>query len=134
MNYSEKEDLLSISLSVKMAQHGVTSSPLKTTTGDVIKYTVEHYRKDGVSAEALMDWFNNVVVPKAVPVLQKHNIVKFAVVSCKITILTGELTDTVWLLAQDRSPSQRSLSGRGGSGAAWLEGERLRDRVGVLGL
>lgn len=116
-----------------MAQHGVTSSPPKTTTGHATKYTVEHYRKDGVSEEAFMDWFTNVVLPKAVPVMKKHNILKYAVVSCEITILTGELTNTTWLLAQDRSPSQRSLPGRGGSGAAWLEGERLRSRVGALG-
>ena len=117
-----------------MAQHGVTSSPLKTTTGHPIKYTMEHYRKDGVSAEAFIDWFTNVIVPKSVPIMKKHNVVKFALVSCEITTLTGELTNTIWLLVLGRSPSRRSLPGHRRSGAAWLEGERLRCRVGALGL
>ena len=116
-----------------MAQQEATSSPPKTTAGHAIKYTMEHYRKDGVSEEAFMDWFTNVVLPKAVPVLKKHNILKYAVVSCDLTILTREPTNTTWLVAQNRSPSQRSFPGGGGSGAAWLEGERLRYRVGALG-
>ncbi|MCJ1327598.1 hypothetical protein MMC10_004269 [Thelotrema lepadinum] len=53
--------------------------PLKSTTGQPIKYTVEHYRKDGVSSEAFMDWFTNVVLPKAMPVMKKHNVLKVAV-------------------------------------------------------
>ena len=69
--------------------------PLKSTTGQPIKYTVEHYRKDGVSSEAFMDWFTNVVLPKAMPVMKKHNVLKVAVVSSETVILTGEPTNTV---------------------------------------
>ncbi|KAE8373964.1 hypothetical protein BDV26DRAFT_296444 [Aspergillus bertholletiae] len=62
-----------------MALHGVTSVPLKTTTGPTIKYTVEHHRKDGVSEEAFMQWFTNQFLPRAVPIMKKHNILKYAV-------------------------------------------------------
>lgn len=64
----------------------MAESPLKTAPGRVVKYTMELYRKDGVSAEAFDDWFTNVVAPKAVPVYKKHNVIKFALVSCDITI------------------------------------------------
>ncbi|ETS86015.1 hypothetical protein PFICI_04040 [Pestalotiopsis fici W106-1] len=45
----------------------------------VIKYTVEHNRKDGVSEEDFIEWFTNTLIPQMVPVMQKNNILKYAV-------------------------------------------------------
>lgn len=87
-----------------MNQQETLSSPSKTTAARAIKFTMEHYRKEGVSEEAFMDWFTNVVMPKAVPVLKKHGVLKFAVVSCEMTLLTGKSTKTMQL-AQDRAPN-----------------------------
>ncbi|KAI2622482.1 hypothetical protein GGR54DRAFT_598685 [Hypoxylon sp. NC1633] len=43
-----------------------------------IKYTVDHYRKEGVSEEALLKWFHEVHIPNAVPLMKKHGITKYA--------------------------------------------------------
>jgi hypothetical protein len=48
----------------------------------LFKYTVEHYRKPGVSEEAFLDWYHHKHLPLAVPLMKKHGISKFAVVSC----------------------------------------------------
>ena len=79
-----------------MAQHQVTSSAPKTTGGPLMKYSMEHYRKEGVSEEAFMDWFFNVLLPKALPVMKKHNIVKYVVVSLPDNHPdTGELANKI---------------------------------------
>ncbi|GKT64019.1 hypothetical protein ColTof4_04433 [Colletotrichum tofieldiae] len=62
-----------------MTMHGVTSSRLEPTTDRAIKYAVEHHRKDGVSEEEFMHWFTNRFLPRAVPIMKKHNILKYAV-------------------------------------------------------
>ena len=82
---------------------------LKTTTGGAIKYTVELYRKDGVSEEAFMHWFTDEFWPVVVPIMKKHNILKYAVVSAFNTaLLTGRrVTDTC-----DRSKKRISKSAR----------------------
>jgi hypothetical protein len=81
---------------------------LKTTTGGAIKYTVELHRKDGVSEGAFMHWSTNGFLPAAVPIMKKHNILKYAVVSAYNTAtLTGRVTDTC-----DRSKNRISKSAR----------------------
>ncbi|OTB05699.1 hypothetical protein M426DRAFT_260170 [Hypoxylon sp. CI-4A] len=45
----------------------------------LIKYTLEHYRKEGVSEEGFLKWFQEVHIPHGVPVLKKHGITKYAV-------------------------------------------------------
>lgn len=69
---------------------------LKTTAGGAIKYTVELHRKDGVSEEAFMHWFTDEFLLAAVPIMKKHNILKYAVVSASNAgLLTGRrVTDT----------------------------------------
>ena len=44
-----------------------------------MKYTVEYYRKDGVSEKAFVDWFTNQFLPRAVPIMRKHNILQYAI-------------------------------------------------------
>lgn len=46
-----------------------------------MKYTVEYCRKDGVSEKAFIDWFINQFLPRAVPIMRKHNILQYAIVS-----------------------------------------------------
>ncbi|KAK1570173.1 uncharacterized protein LY79DRAFT_584214 [Colletotrichum navitas] len=46
--------------------------------GRAIKYTGEHYRKDGVSEEDFMRWFTTQFLPRAVPIIKKHNILRCA--------------------------------------------------------
>ncbi|GFF75231.1 hypothetical protein IFM53868_01529 [Aspergillus udagawae] len=62
-----------------MALHEVTSCSLETKIGRAIKYTAALHRKDGVSEEAFMHWFTNQFLPRAVPIMKKHNILKYAV-------------------------------------------------------
>ncbi|KAI1414070.1 hypothetical protein F5Y13DRAFT_159665 [Hypoxylon sp. FL1857] len=45
----------------------------------IIKYTLEHYRKEGVSEEAFSKWFQEVHIPAGVPLMKKHGITKYAV-------------------------------------------------------
>ncbi|KAI0384268.1 hypothetical protein F5Y04DRAFT_249403 [Hypomontagnella monticulosa] len=47
--------------------------------GQTIKYSVEHYRKPGVSDEAFMKWFQAQHLPNALPLMKKHGITKYAV-------------------------------------------------------
>ncbi|XDG06153.1 hypothetical protein ABKA04_005768 [Annulohypoxylon sp. FPYF3050] len=56
-----------------------SSSPLTSTNGLPIKYTVEHTRKDGVSDKTLMDWFHNVHLTAGLPLMKKYGIIKYAV-------------------------------------------------------
>jgi len=72
--------LLAKPISTRMTLHGAISC-LKTTPGYAVKYTVEHYRKDGVSGEAFTRWFTQQFLPRAIPILKKHNILRHAVVS-----------------------------------------------------
>ncbi|KAI6085820.1 hypothetical protein F4821DRAFT_239661 [Hypoxylon rubiginosum] len=44
-----------------------------------IKYTIEHYRKDGVSDEKLLSWFNGTHIPLALPLMDKYGITKYSV-------------------------------------------------------
>ena len=64
-----------------MAAQQATPSPLASTAGQPLKYTVEHFRKDGVSEQAFHDWFHRVHLPQALPLLKKHGILRYAVVS-----------------------------------------------------
>ncbi|KAK6949358.1 hypothetical protein Daesc_009433 [Daldinia eschscholtzii] len=45
----------------------------------LIKYTVEHYKKAGVSDADFVKWFNDVQVANGLPLIKKHGIVKYAV-------------------------------------------------------
>ncbi|KAI0178958.1 hypothetical protein GGR52DRAFT_569863 [Hypoxylon sp. FL1284] len=45
----------------------------------LIKYTIEHYRKDGVSEEALQKWFREWHIPRALPLMNKYGITKYSV-------------------------------------------------------
>ncbi|KAI1802870.1 hypothetical protein F4811DRAFT_527315 [Daldinia bambusicola] len=45
----------------------------------LIKYTVEHYKKAGVSDAEFVQWFNDVQVANGIPLIKKHGIVKYAV-------------------------------------------------------
>ncbi|XXH05459.1 hypothetical protein Hte_011886 [Hypoxylon texense] len=47
----------------------------------LIKYTIEHYRKDGVSEEALLRWFREWHIPRAVPLMNKYGITKYSVLT-----------------------------------------------------
>lgn len=72
-----------------MALCDVTSSLSKTAQNPAIKYTVEHHRKDGVSKEAFKQWFTLQFLPRVIPILKKHNILKLGVVNRdKTEILT----------------------------------------------
>lgn len=51
-----------------------------------IKYTIEHYRKDGVSDEKLLSWFNGTHIPLALPLMDKYGITKYSVVSRSLFI------------------------------------------------
>ncbi|KAI1387157.1 uncharacterized protein F4822DRAFT_405627 [Hypoxylon trugodes] len=44
----------------------------------VFKYTLEHYRKEGVSEEAFVKWFREEHLPYGVPLMKKHGITKYA--------------------------------------------------------
>ncbi|KAK1950799.1 hypothetical protein LY78DRAFT_594799 [Colletotrichum sublineola] len=69
-----------------MATHGANNCPLETKTCRVIKYSVEHHRRDGVSHEDLMHWFTTQFLPQAVPIMKKHNILKYAVVKADLKL------------------------------------------------
>ncbi|KAI8959808.1 hypothetical protein F5Y11DRAFT_331861 [Daldinia sp. FL1419] len=45
----------------------------------LIKYTVEHYKKAGVSDADFANWFKDVQVANGLPLLKKHGIVKYAI-------------------------------------------------------
>jgi hypothetical protein len=46
----------------------------------LIKYTVEHFRKEGVTEEAFEKFFTEVHVPTALALFQKYGIMKYSVV------------------------------------------------------
>ncbi|KAJ5679527.1 hypothetical protein N7462_007771 [Penicillium macrosclerotiorum] len=81
-----------------MTLHGMTSDSPRKATGGAIKYTVEHHRKDGVSEEAFMHWFTNQYLPRAVPIMKKHNILKYAVqkTDTKVGAAFQAEVDQVW--------------------------------------
>lgn len=54
---------------------------MKVTAGPAIKCTLEHHRKEGVSEEAFTQWFTEQYLLRAVQIMKKHNISKYAVVS-----------------------------------------------------
>ncbi|KAI1392919.1 uncharacterized protein F4822DRAFT_426120 [Hypoxylon trugodes] len=45
----------------------------------IIKYSLEHFRKDGISEEAFLKWFQEYHLPYGVPLMKKHGVVKYAV-------------------------------------------------------
>jgi hypothetical protein len=47
----------------------------------LIKYTVEHYRKEGVSEEAFEKFFSEVHLATTLPLMKKYGFVKYTVVS-----------------------------------------------------
>jgi hypothetical protein len=51
----------------------------------VAKVTVYHYRKPGVSAEDFYRRMNEEFVPLALPIIQRHNILRFGLV-CSTSI------------------------------------------------
>lgn len=47
----------------------------------LMKFTLTHYRKAGITHEAFMKWIVEVHLPKALPLFKKHGIVGYALVS-----------------------------------------------------
>ncbi|KAH8816997.1 hypothetical protein F5884DRAFT_873860 [Xylogone sp. PMI_703] len=45
----------------------------------LLKFTVQHYRKAGVSEDNFVKWMKEVHVPSAIKLIQKHNIVNYSV-------------------------------------------------------
>ncbi|KAI1459959.1 hypothetical protein F4805DRAFT_472536 [Annulohypoxylon moriforme] len=45
----------------------------------LIKYTAEHHRKEGVSPEAFLKWFQEEHLPNGLPILKKYGITRYAV-------------------------------------------------------
>lgn len=54
---------------------------LAKSSGQLIKYTVAHYRKEGVSHEDFVKWMTHEHIPTAIPLFKKHNIRKYSLVS-----------------------------------------------------
>ncbi|KAF2136528.1 uncharacterized protein K452DRAFT_322356 [Aplosporella prunicola CBS 121167] len=46
--------------------------------GPLLKLSVQHYRKEGVSEEAFTRWIQEDHIRRAVRILQKHNVVRYA--------------------------------------------------------
>lgn len=46
----------------------------------LLKFSVQHYRKASVSEDDFTKWIREVHVPSAVKLIQKHNIVNYSVV------------------------------------------------------
>lgn len=63
----------------------------------IIKYTVEHYRKEGISEEAFEKWIKEYHIPRSVPLMKKHGIIKYAVVSQPVVYLSAR--DVSWELS-----------------------------------
>lgn len=51
-----------------------------------LKFTLTHYRKEGITHDAFMKWLVEVHLPKAFPVLKKHGVTGYALVSRQIII------------------------------------------------
>jgi hypothetical protein len=49
--------------------------------GKPVKFTLTKYRKEGIEHESFMEWIVKVHFPKAFPVLKKHGITGYALVS-----------------------------------------------------
>lgn len=64
-----------------MSLIGAMSSPTMPTRAHTIKYSVEHRLKDGAFESAMMDSLTNKFLPRALPVLKKHKILRYVVVS-----------------------------------------------------
>lgn len=64
-----------------MTLHGAVSSPTMAmaTRGHTIKYSVEHRLKDGAFERAMIDSLTNQFLPRALPVLKKHKILRYVV-------------------------------------------------------
>lgn len=55
--------------------------PYLRTLEPTIKCTVEHFGKNGVPKGEIMPWFMQHFLLRALPIMQRHNISKYAVVS-----------------------------------------------------
>lgn len=55
----------------------------------VIKYSVDHYRKEGVSEEAFEKFFQEQHLANALPLFKKYGIIKYCVVSRLRHIICG---------------------------------------------
>jgi hypothetical protein len=47
---------------------------------NLLKYTIEHYRKEGVSTETFEKFFKDVHLPTALQLMTKYGFVKYSVV------------------------------------------------------
>lgn len=52
-----------------------------TEQGRLMKYTVGHYRKEGVTPEDFINWLTKEHLPLAVPIFKRHGIKKYTLVS-----------------------------------------------------
>lgn len=50
-------------------------------TEQLLKLSVQHYRKQGVSEEDFLRWIQQDHIPRAARIIQKHNVVRYAQVS-----------------------------------------------------
>lgn len=73
--------------------HGPRSR-LPSTTGfrKVVKATILVRKKPGMSDEAFIEHYNHVHAQMAAPVLQKHNVITYSLVSYAILLLLPERT------------------------------------------
>ena len=65
-----------------------------STTGfrKVVKATILVRKKPGMSDEAFIEHYNHVHAQMAAPVLQKHNVITYSLVSYAILLLLPERT------------------------------------------
>ena len=55
-----------------------------TEQGRLMKYTVGHYRKEGVTHEDFINWLTKEHLPLAIPIFKRHGIKKYTLVSFPI--------------------------------------------------
>ena len=98
---------------------GAVSSPTMATRGHTIKYSVEHRLKDGAFESAMMDSLTNQFLPRALPVLKKHKILRYVVVSvADLRLPFGRLrTDTIGHVAKRGSRGWSCAAGRSEQGS-----------------
>lgn len=135
-----------------MAEQQTNPSSSTNNSGRPLKYTVEHYRKEGVSEQAFLDWFYSVHIPQGVPLMKKHGVVGYAVVSLPppfLSTLTEHAslaqpnphhvahsrssTDPMNLAAGARTRNRHRLPSRSRQVPTRLGSEHMRSGAGVLG-
>lgn len=52
-----------------------------TEQGRLMKYTVGHYHKEGVTHEDFINWLTKEHLPLAIPIFKRHGIKKYTLVS-----------------------------------------------------